>query len=419
MTTVARAPRGREIAAFATLYTAGALSSGLVPCLASSESPPQPSGPPPRRDEDRDHEHPSDDEPPMPPAAAAESAPSCELERGDVVQIAPGVCRDGQPLQAWFGVVEAVHADAAAEVLLEGFGEVYSLSPHEYRRVGRAAWRWRPEEERCHELEEVADATDASDELLAVARVARDQARIASGAEPDTEAWRAFLETAEGAAISVTERAALAAMLWPNGQPTVESYSELLAVMRAPRERDVDERDDRVSSLGAVYLARISDVETDGELSPEYFARKATHGTAYGATLAAHLELAGVDLPTAALALARGLRRACGRRWLAAGAREHGPLLAGLRAIVEGDAANARREAIADGLAVDSELDAVLGTLASAALGKELWPVTPWYLAFSTFEVLSTALDDDEEILRVTMLRTIEALALDRMWGPR
>lgn len=152
MTTVARAPRGREIAAFATLYTAGALSSGLVPCLASSDSsPPQPSAPP-RRDEDREREHPSDDEPP-PPAAAAE-----------------------------------------------------------------------------------LEAEDDHGELLAMMRVAKERSRIASGREPDTDAWRAFLASPDGQALDEHERAALSAMLWPNGPPTVDSYARLLGVMRYPTE---------------------------------------------------------------------------------------------------------------------------------------------------------------------------------------
>lgn len=50
---------------------------------------------------------------------------------------------------------------------------------------------------------------------------------ILDGQEPPFEAWRAFLETADGKGVSPDERRALAGIPWPRGkQPTVASYQE-------------------------------------------------------------------------------------------------------------------------------------------------------------------------------------------------
>ncbi len=72
MTTLARAPRGREIAAFATIATASALAAARpLPCLATDDGrAPQPSEPPPRREHEHEHGQEEDTPDELPPAAA-------------------------------------------------------------------------------------------------------------------------------------------------------------------------------------------------------------------------------------------------------------------------------------------------------------------------------------------------------------
>lgn len=94
MTTLARAPRGREIAAFATIATASALAAARpLPCLATTDDgrAPQPSEPPPRREHEHEHGQEEDTPDELPPAAAAPAA-ELPVDPGNR-QVAPAALR--------------------------------------------------------------------------------------------------------------------------------------------------------------------------------------------------------------------------------------------------------------------------------------------------------------------------------------
>jgi transcriptional regulator with XRE-family HTH domain len=52
---------------------------------------------------------------------------------------------------------------------------------------------------------------------------------VATGQEPPFPAWRAFLETSRGRAMTQRQREALAAIWWRDSEPTVEAYAVLLS----------------------------------------------------------------------------------------------------------------------------------------------------------------------------------------------
>ena len=63
---------------------------------------------------------------------------------------------------------------------------------------------------------------------------------VAGGQEPDFDAWRQFLETAEGQSMSVEEADALRAFNWPsNKAPTLLSYAQLLSVIRLASDAEI------------------------------------------------------------------------------------------------------------------------------------------------------------------------------------
>ncbi len=63
---------------------------------------------------------------------------------------------------------------------------------------------------------------------------------VAGGQEPDFDAWRQFLETAEGKSMSPQEADALRAFNWPsNKAPTLLSYAQLLSVIRLASDVEI------------------------------------------------------------------------------------------------------------------------------------------------------------------------------------
>ena len=81
-----------------------------------------------------------------------------------------------------------------------------------------------------------------SDNLAAIAEVCgvtlEELLGVAEGQDPPWEAWEAFIETAEGGAMTAGERRALQAIPWPPGRaPTVASYQIALAAVRSTTAR--------------------------------------------------------------------------------------------------------------------------------------------------------------------------------------
>lgn len=248
----------------------------------------------------------------------------------------------------------------------------------------------------------------------------------------------AFATLYTAGALSANRRNGLVPCLASSSTPPPLGRRDVSPENPAPRTSDGDEpsstapssteEEGAVSALAALYLARLADEEMDGELTARFFARIASspHGATYGATLAAFFEAADVEGRRVALALTRGLRRAASLRWKETGARdlELAGFLSGLSVLLEdgrpGEARieAARADAYQDGMRPDGELDAILGSLGNHLLGVGVRGPA-WFLVLSTFEVLSFTRGDDEALLRSVMLRTIEALAIARAWGPR
>lgn len=55
----------------------------------------------------------------------------------------------------------------------------------------------------------------------------------ASGQEPETDAWRSFVQSDLGGSMTQAERQALASMLWPNGDPDTAAYRMVLLTLRS------------------------------------------------------------------------------------------------------------------------------------------------------------------------------------------
>lgn len=54
-------------------------------------------------------------------------------------------------------------------------------------------------------------------------------------AEPDTDAWRAFVKSPAGRSMTSEERAALAGLSWPGAPPDSVAYQMILQAFRQPR----------------------------------------------------------------------------------------------------------------------------------------------------------------------------------------
>ncbi|MCZ7682266.1 MAG: hypothetical protein M5U28_27135 [Sandaracinaceae bacterium] len=132
MTTLARAPRGREIAAFATIATASALAASRpLPCLATDDArAPRPSEPP-RPEGEREHEEDAPDDE-LPPAASSDDELPASLASRSLSSLAlhyaarfAGADDDESPLHALLemtfgGPALAAAVDAIAASGLDG-----------------------------------------------------------------------------------------------------------------------------------------------------------------------------------------------------------------------------------------------------------------------------------------------------------
>lgn len=56
---------------------------------------------------------------------------------------------------------------------------------------------------------------------------------VATGQEPRSEEWRAFVESPIGRTLTRAERQSLSAIIWPHGQPDRAAYQMALAALRA------------------------------------------------------------------------------------------------------------------------------------------------------------------------------------------
>jgi transcriptional regulator with XRE-family HTH domain len=101
------------------------------------------------------------------------------------------------------------------------------VSPPRYRTVHR--WEEEDGSPERENLTRVAEVLGVSiEELLGVA----------TGQEPPFEAWRAFLETSRGRAMTERQREALAAIWWRDSEPTVEAYAVILSGMELAKPRE-------------------------------------------------------------------------------------------------------------------------------------------------------------------------------------
>jgi transcriptional regulator with XRE-family HTH domain len=119
--------------------------------------------------------------------------------------------------------VGRIRARAERTVLrtLRSTAYTVSLTVHDWT-TGKSS----PNPDHLRKIAEVLPVT--LDELLGVA----------AGQDPPFAAWAAFLQTAEGAALTPDERRTLQAIPWPPGrEPTTASYQIALASLRTTTAR--------------------------------------------------------------------------------------------------------------------------------------------------------------------------------------